>query len=1238
MARIRSVDFLPEIFQTTTNKQFLAATLDQLIQEPNYTKIQGFVGRRVGPGVNPNDEYIKESTDVRTDYQLEPGVILKEENSSSIKDAITYPGITDALNLAGSLTNDAGRLYTSEYYTWDPFIDFDKFVNYGQYYWLPGGPNPVDVFAGEVPLIQTFDVTRENGVYNFTGESGDNPTITLLRGGNYTFNVAQNNKETVNYRVTNNSTSAFVIDYEANPTLELVRGNTYVFTLSLKGNFPFYIKTVQTLGTTNQYTEFLPDGSPAIINNGAVLGTVTFTVPQDAPDTLYYTTSIQQNMQGTINIVNAQAGTGPGFWIQVDPGIDGKLISSPNISSRTVLGVVDNGEDLGAITFNVPDVNAQQFYYDLNPISGVDFITNLRFNEINNQPLALFLATHNGIDQVQNLDGKTLVFQEQSGGWETSVLSGGFDGMFDLTIEIPESERYNVWQIQYVTLDNVVYITLNNVITVNQFDKFSIQYGAQYSTTQWYKSADGIFSEIPLLTAVKDTLYYQDGTDPEIFGRIRILDQTSASQLNVDDIIGKKTYTSPNGVIFTNGLKITFSGDVLPAEYSGQTYYIEGVGTAITLLPVSNFVTPETYTQSESIPYDSTGYDVGNFDSSLNQPLITDYLTINRASLDLNHWTRSNRWFHIDVINASAAYNNTVAILNNNLRGKRPILEFRAGTKLYNFGTQGKTPVNIIDFASTDALGTINGSIGYSTDGYNLIDGSRVIFAADLDPQVRNKIYTVEFITPDTVVPLIAEPVINLVPAADADILINQTVVCLSGITLQGQSFYYDGVEWLTAQQKTSTNQAPLFDVYDSLGVSLGNREKYPSTNFIGSKLFSYASATGTEDLVLGFPLRYLALANVGDIVFDNNLYADTFTYTKDTISNVEKISIGYVKQFSNRVDFIKEIGWQTAITKSIIRQQFRFRYDGITPLKLDVKINESLSVPGVQVYVGPQFKDPGTYTITTTANSTTITLDGTYAVGEIVEVEALSDQTSKVAFYQVPVNLENNPLNQNSTYFTLGTIRAHYETIAENLKTIVGVVNGANNTRDLGNIIPYGQNILQQSAPMTLAGFFMRSTEYNVFNSLGYNSREYEKFKAQLLDTATRNDYTNYTIPDMLTAIITDITTGRTYNSPFYWTDMLPASSVFTQSVTTVTVLTTSVFDLSTTYDFTSSNYAGLLIYVNDVLLTTGTEYTVSTDGPTVTLLVPLAVGDVVSIREYETTYGSFVPNTPTKMGLWPS
>jgi hypothetical protein len=191
MARVRTVEFLPEIFQTSTNKQFLSATLDQLVQEPAFTTIQGFVGRRVGPGVNPNDEYIKETTNVRTNYQLEPGVILKKYDTNQVQDAITYPGITDAVGLAGGYTNNSDRLYTSDYYTWDPFIDLDKFANFSQYYWLPAGPDSVNVFSGDIPLTDTFTVTRENGVYTFSEQTGNNPVIRLVRGGTYKFSCQQ---------------------------------------------------------------------------------------------------------------------------------------------------------------------------------------------------------------------------------------------------------------------------------------------------------------------------------------------------------------------------------------------------------------------------------------------------------------------------------------------------------------------------------------------------------------------------------------------------------------------------------------------------------------------------------------------------------------------------------------------------------------------------------------------------------------------------------------------------------------------------------------------------------------------------------------------------------------------------------------------------------------------------------------------------------------------------------------
>jgi hypothetical protein len=1149
MARTRTVDFLPPIFQTQTNKQFLSATLDQLVQEPQFKQSQGFIGRRVGPGVNPNDRYVVEPDASRANYQLEPGVISLVPDTNKIADAITYPGITDALLLQGAITNQADRLYTSEYYSWDPFVNFDKFVNFSQYYWLPAGPEPVDVSATVIPLTDDFTVTRSSNSYEFTGLPGTDPVITLVRGGTYNFILDQ---------------------------------------------------------------------------------------------------------------------PGYNFWIQAEPGINGTLSWAPNISSRDVFGVVNNGAQSGTVTFNVPLKTDQQFYYNLTQIASIDLVTDLKFSDINNIYLTDFLAQYSdGIDGITSLNNRTIIFTNQnpdveSGGWyrttqydplATDVNNNGQIGSFDTTLYdqttpiLTANERYSVWMIQYqYDNDGNVILILNPQRTVNNLEKFTVLFGTQWSNTQWFKNAQGYFEKIPLLTAIENNLWYQDSVNPEIFGRISLVDQSQVDYLNVDDIIGQKNYTSPTGVIFTNNMIVQFRGNVTPEKYQNNTYYVAGVGTAIQLLPTINYVTPEVYTKSNTVPYDSTPYDQENFDSNLNQPLIPDYLTVALDSPDLNAWARSNRWFHIDVINAAAGYNNTVAILDQNARAKRPILEFRGGTRLFKMGTAAKQPVNIVDFQETDALSSINGTIGYSIDGYPFINGSRVIFAADRDPQVRNKIYQVEFIEPSSDGSSIEEPCINLVPAADAEALVDNCVVCLSGITLQGKSFYFDGIEWVPAQEKTGVNQAPLFDVFDTQGFSFGNLAKYPSSTFNGSKLFSYAIGSGAEDTVLGFPLRYLTLNNVGDIVFNNDLYTDTLIYVENNVSVTVNVSDGFVRQYFDRIVYNKEIGWQTAATKSNIYQQFRFIYEPNTPFVLDVLTlpQNTITVPAVKVFVGPKFLDENYYTVTLDPlyNQTTITFgpDVVAVTGDQIEVLALSDQVSQVGFYQVPTNLENNPFNENSSEFTLGTIRTHYESICENLLNLRGIVNGSNNIRDLGNVVPYGLNILQQSSPMTLSGYFLRKPEYQIFESIKYNSREYEKFKAKFLNAAVTTDWEGLSIPEILTAIFNELSAGKTNESPFYWSDMLPASSVFTQHQYTITPISNPDFDTDQVYNFKSSNYLALSVYLNNRLLTRGIEYEVSTTGPDITISENLVVGDVITIQEFTNTAGNFVPNTPTKMGLYPA
>jgi hypothetical protein len=44
---------------------------------------------------------------------------------------------------------------------------------------------------------------------------------------------------------------------------------------------PFYLNSVQGTGTANAYNS-------GVTNNGAVSGSITFTVPMNAPNTLYY--------------------------------------------------------------------------------------------------------------------------------------------------------------------------------------------------------------------------------------------------------------------------------------------------------------------------------------------------------------------------------------------------------------------------------------------------------------------------------------------------------------------------------------------------------------------------------------------------------------------------------------------------------------------------------------------------------------------------------------------------------------------------------------------------------------------------------------------------------------------------------------------------------------------------------------------------------------------------------------
>ena len=867
--KVKTADFLPEIFKTDTNRQFLAASLDILTQQTNLKRVEGFIGNRYGTGVTPNDRYVVEPTTVRSDYQLDPSVVFLKPDTQVAQDFINYPGMVGAIRNQGGIVNNHDRLWTNEFYSWDPFVDYDRVVNYAQYYWIPLGPDAIPV-----------------------------------------------------------------------------------------------------------------------------------------------------------------------------------------------------------------------------------------------------------------------------------TVSGNID------------------------------------------------------TT----------------------------------------------------IVGQATFTTTNNITLINGLKILFDDTVEPATYRGNQYYVEGVGSSITLVPVSSLVVPEASGSALYGFYDLEPYDTTPYDAQLYASVNPDYLTVNRASRDANAWTRSNRWFHQSVIDATAAALGAATSSRSNQpqRALRPILEFRANLQLWNGGTLSGGAVTLLDTNTTDALSSIVGQSSYIIDGVNLQQDQLVVFAMDASATVRQTIYEVNFVP--------AGPGGELVIALDAkSTMVNkQQIVVLQGTQWAGSSWRWsiDSQQWLSCQQKTLINQAPLFDIYDAEGISFGDTLFYRGSTFTGTPLFSYSAGTGAPDPVLGFPIAYSSVTNIGDISFTVNLNSDTFSYSTPNNQIVEStINRGFVHWNTTPTTYELLTGWVPAAAPSIQYQVFEFATTQPTSVfRCDVGAVDQSTTPWqtVQVYVNDTILDDQEFTVTVVNATTTVELATSVPEDTRVSVLIYSNDVSTTAYYTVPSNLQSNPFNANITTVDVGDIRNQYRTIYSNTPGVTGPLFGNNNIGNLGPVNQYGTSIIQNSSSLVLPGLFLRKPQVEFFQALEYNRDQYNIYRQLIVDLAYTNDYSRDQTPaEILDSIIYEITTTRSNSTAFFWTDTLfsgsPAAvNIYTFGATPIS----AVFTLDRVYTTDRANYYAVALYLTRTVngqrttqqLVRGRDYVVSPIAASVTVTVPITAGDTITVKEYNQTYGSYCPSTPSSLGLYPA
>jgi len=1034
-----TVNLLPNFYRTPANSKFLQATLDQLYQPGAIKKINGYVGKRNAKSAKATDIFLSAPDLNRQNYQLEPGMVVQDAlgNTTFFKDYIDY------INCVGSLggnTSNHARISKQEFYSWDPHISWDKFVNFQNYYWMPYGPETINIYGQLAAITSTYTVSVEkelsNNEYLFTPNG-------LTR----------------------------------NPALKLYRGQTYTFEIASPGN-PFSIKTARSLGTQDRYE------ISSIDNYGVTSGSITFTIPADAPDMLFYQSETDLNLGGVIEVYNITADT---------------------------------------------------------------------------------------------------------------------------------------------------YIDVAN------------------------------------------------------------------------ELIGKKQYKLADGTDLSNGMKLKFGGNVTPAEYALSEFYVEGVGVAIKLVSALVLEVTNHYTIEQTVPFDSDKFDSLPFSDATGFAGKKDYIVINRGSNDRNTWSRYNRWFHKDVIDASARYNNVIASLDQVGRAVRPIIEFDADLKLFNYGTNAVPDVDLIDTFTDDAFSIIEGSFGYNIDGVALTQGQRILFTADTDILVNNKIYQVEFLDFQHLNG--GSRQIHLVEVSVPQL--SQIVLVKRGKLNQGNSFWYNGSAWVLAQEKLTVNQAPLFDMVDSNKISYSDTDVYNGSTFTGTTLFSYKSGTGSPDPVLEFPLSYMNINNIGDIVFNFNLATDTFQYKSGTSLITVNVSAGFLISQNAVGSPVYKNGWQicnTATTQAAVRiynntNSTNFIGTGYivnntfivtsntagtifagmllqgTGIASDTyitggsgtvwTINNSQAVGSsaatvpvtgsvnfnidmfnnvnnlndlvIRVYINGIRVDPKFWNVVSGNAFKQIVLNAPFATTDILTIRAFAAQSiNSKGYYEVPVNVQSNPLNETMGSFSLGEVIDHVNSIIDNIPKSV-LDSSHINISDLGNITQYGTKFVQHSGPGSLSIYHMASDSNNIITSIEQARTDYNNFKRNFVKTAGSLGVDGDPVI-LVDLILQKLNKDKPKTAPYYFSDMVPYGAAITTKLSVVDYRI-KTYPLSVAFTLSTLSYKAVGIYLNGTQLIYGQDYTFNSQGfVVITDSVAMATGDTITTIEYDSTDGCFVPMTPTKMGLYPA
>lgn len=142
----KQISKLPGALQTTVLKNFFESTVEQLFSKSNIETISAYIGRKEPEQYDSaRDHYISEPTPSRQKYSLEPVVNTIDVTSGQATNVLFYEDFVNQIKSYGVDTKNENVLFDTNFYSFLPPVNYDKLINYQEYFWSPEGPNKIAV-------------------------------------------------------------------------------------------------------------------------------------------------------------------------------------------------------------------------------------------------------------------------------------------------------------------------------------------------------------------------------------------------------------------------------------------------------------------------------------------------------------------------------------------------------------------------------------------------------------------------------------------------------------------------------------------------------------------------------------------------------------------------------------------------------------------------------------------------------------------------------------------------------------------------------------------------------------------------------------------------------------------------------------------------------------------------------------------------------------------------------------